>query len=123
MKTLYFNTLEQFLAFLKTRRNNYPILAYVVFKKMYKQRSYELNFEMLINGHETIASMLKTHIDESDFKKIKFILSKLVAQNVTDLNKKAICYEYMLNDEAEMTKLYETLTEGLHNIQFSDFYA
>ena len=123
MKTIYFNSLDQFKAFLKTSRDNYPIIAYVVFKKMYKQRSYEVNFEMLIKDHETIASLLKTHVDESDFKKMKHILGKLTAKNVTDLAKKAIAYEYDLRNETDVTKLYETLTDGLRDIQFSDFYA
>lgn len=122
MKTQTFENLDQFSAYLRTRRDNFPMLAYIVFKKIYKQRSYEINFEALVKNQDIIASLMKTHIDESDFKKMKFILSKVTASEINDQNKKAIAYQYEINDMDQFVKLYNTLSEGLHNIQFSDFY-
>lgn len=122
MITRIFKDFNEYKQFLRTRTAAYPMLAYVVLKKIYKQRSYTINMEVLSNDSVNISSFLNTNIDESDFKKMKYILSKTKTKDVTDLAKKAIAFQYEIKSEKEITDLYEIVQNGLLEIQFSDFY-
>lgn len=123
MNTIAFNSYDELSNFFRTKRDNFPILAYIVFKKQYKARSYEMNFEILLNNQETIISLMRTKIDESDYKKMKYILSKVECKEINEANRKAITYQYEFTAERELKALYTTCEKGLQDIQFSDFYA
>ena len=125
MKTVYLKDYQELENFIRTKANNFPCLAYVVFKKYYKERSFELNLEILLKNQETIISMIQTKIDESDVKKMKYILSKIedIDVKVDDKNKKAFSYLFEVTNLYELHEIYKTCNKGLQDIQFSDFYA
>lgn len=122
METINIKDYDELKNFFRMKTDSFPILAYLVFKKYYKERAYELNFEILLQNQVTVLSLIRAKIDESDFKKMKFRLNQITAKEVKDLNKKAIIYQYMFEDETALKKLYQICESSLHDVQFSDFF-
>lgn len=124
MKYINFENRDQIVAYynnmIRNNRNQRYMLC-VVFKKFYKERSFEMNLEAYVDDTTEILSLIRTKIDESDFKKFKHILDKENPIDINDKNKKVIIYTF--DQTRTIIDLFDICYKGLQDIQFSDFYA
>lgn len=124
MRIFYLNNRQDLLQYLNSISNaNSTALCYIVFKKFYKQRAYEMNLEACFDGKLEVVSMIRCKIDESDYRKLKHIITRIrPVPDVNDRNKKAIIYKFNVTNTNQLLSIYDTCYKGLQDVQFSDFF-